>query len=40
MFKKKDKLVDLITDAKISKLKFREFNVTYVIRLDKWWNPI
>ena len=40
LFKTKDNLVALITDAKISKLNFREFNVPYVIRFDQWWNPI
>jgi hypothetical protein len=40
LFKTKTNLVALITDAKISKLNFREFNVPYVVRFDQWWNPI
>ncbi len=40
MFKNKPNIVALITDAKISKLSFKEFNVPYLIRFDQWWNPI
>ena len=40
LFKTKANIVALITDAKISKLNFKDFNVPYVIRFDQWWNPI
>jgi hypothetical protein len=40
LFKTKENIVALITDAKISKLNFKDFNVPYVIRFDQWWNPI
>jgi len=40
LFKTKENIVALITDAKISKLDFKDFNVPYVIRFDQWWNPI
>ncbi|MBT8378134.1 MAG: restriction endonuclease [Ignavibacteria bacterium] len=40
LFKTKANIVALITDAKISKLNFKDWNVPYVIRFDQWWNPI
>ena len=39
-FQSESDIVAFITDAKISKLKFSDFNVPYVIKFDQWWNPI
>jgi hypothetical protein len=40
LFKSKPNIVALISDAKISKLNFRDFNFPYLIRFDQWWNPV
>ena len=40
MFNSEKHIVAFISDAKISKLKFSEVEVPYVIRFDQWWNPI
>ena len=39
-FQSRDDVVAFITDAKISKSKFSNFNVSYIIKFDQWWNPI
>jgi len=39
LFKSKKEIIALITDAKIPKLDFGNFNVPYIIRFDQWWNP-
>jgi hypothetical protein len=39
LFKSKKEIVAFITDAKIPKLDFGNFNVPYIIRFDQWWNP-
>ena len=40
MFQSQTDIVAFISDAKISKLKFSDFNLPYVIKFDQWWNPI
>jgi hypothetical protein len=40
LFKTKPNIVALLTDAKISKLNFKEIDIPYLIRFDQWWNPI
>jgi len=39
-FQSQDEMVAFITDAKISKSKFSNFDVSYIIKFDHWWNPI
>jgi hypothetical protein len=40
MFQSQTDIVAFISDAKISNLKFSDFNLPYVIKFDQWWNPI
>jgi hypothetical protein len=40
MFQSQSDIVAFVSDAKISKLKFSDFNLPYVIKFDQWWNPI
>ena len=39
-FHAQNDIVVFITDAKINKLKFSDFNIQYLIKFDQWWNPI
>jgi len=39
-FQSQDDIVAFISDAKIGRLKFPNFNIPYVIKFDQWWNPI
>ncbi len=40
MFKQKPEITAFLTDAKMSKLKFGDFYVPYIIKFDQWWNPL
>ena len=40
MFNSDRNIVAFISDAKITKLKFSDVEVPYVIIFDQWWNPI
>ncbi len=40
LFKQKPDVTVFLTDAKITKLKFGDFYVPYIIRFDQWWNPL
>ena len=40
LFKQKPEITAFLTDAKMSKLKFGDFYVPYIIRFDQWWNPL
>ena len=40
MFQSQTDIVAFVSDAKISKLKFSDFNIPYVIKFDQWWSPI
>lgn len=40
LFRQKTDIVAFLTDAKISKLKFGDFYVPYIIKFDQWWNPL
>ena len=39
-FQSQNEIVAFITDAKMSKSKFFNFDVSYIIKFDQWWNPI
>ena len=39
-FQSQQDVVAFITDAKINKLRFSDFNIQYLIKFDQWWNPI
>jgi len=39
LFKSRKSITVFLTNAKISRLDFRDFIVPYVIRFDSWWNP-
>lgn len=39
-FQSQNDIVAFISDAKINRLKFTDFNIPYIIRFDQWWNPI
>ena len=39
LFKSRKSITVFLTNAKISRLNFRDFIVPYVIRFDSWWNP-
>jgi hypothetical protein len=39
-FNSKKDYVAFVSDAKTSRLKFTDIDVSYVIRFDQWWNPI
>ena len=40
MFQLQNDIVVFLSDAKISKLKFSNFDVPYILKFDQWWNPI
>lgn len=40
MFQSQSDIVAFVSDAKISRLKFSNFVVPYLIKFDQWWNPI
>ncbi len=39
-FQLQSDIVAIISDAKVTRLKFSNFNVPYIIKFDQWWNPI
>ena len=39
LFKSRKSITVFLTNAKISRLDFRDFVVPYIIRFDNWWNP-
>lgn len=39
-FQSQNDIVALISDSKINRLKFSNFDVPYLIKFDQWWNPI
>ena len=39
-FKSSKDMTAFIADAKTSKIKFSDLNVSYIIKFDQWWNPI
>jgi hypothetical protein len=39
LFKSRKSITVFLTNAKISRLDFRDFIVPYIIRFDSWWNP-
>ncbi|GMR25359.1 MAG: hypothetical protein BMS9Abin39_0652 [Ignavibacteria bacterium] len=39
LFKSRKSITVFLTNAKISRLNFRDFVVPYIIRFDSWWNP-
>jgi hypothetical protein len=39
LFKSKKSITVFLTNAKISRLDFKDFIVPYIIRFDSWWNP-
>jgi hypothetical protein len=40
LFKNRKEITAFITDAKISRLRFGETIIPYIIKFDQWWNPI
>ena len=39
LFKSRKSITVFLTNAKISRLNFKDFVVPYIIRFDSWWNP-
>jgi hypothetical protein len=39
-FQSQTDVVAFVSDSKISKLKFSDFDVPYLIKFDQWWNPM
>jgi hypothetical protein len=39
LFKSRKSITVFLTNAKISRLDFKDFIVPYIIRFDSWWNP-
>jgi hypothetical protein len=39
LFKNKKDITAFVTDAKITRLKFSDYNIPYIIKFDQWWNP-
>jgi hypothetical protein len=39
LFESKKSITVFLTNAKISRLNFKDFVVPYIIRFDSWWNP-
>ncbi len=39
LFKNKKDITAFITDAKLTRLKFKDYNIPYIIKFDQWWNP-
>lgn len=40
LFKSKKEITAFVTDAKISRLKFGDAIIPYIIKFDQWWNPV
>jgi len=39
-FQSQSDIVAFVSDAKVTRIKFSNFNVPYIIKFDQWWNPI
>jgi len=39
LFKNKKDITAFVTDAKLTRLKFSDYNIPYIIKFDQWWNP-
>lgn len=39
LFKNKKDITAFVTDAKITRLNFSDYNIPYIIKFDQWWNP-
>jgi len=39
-FQSQSDIVAIVSDAKVTRLKFSNFDVPYIIKFDQWWNPI
>jgi len=39
LFKSRKSITVFLTNAKISRLNFKDFVVPYILRFDSWWNP-
>ncbi len=39
LFKNKREITAFVTDAKLTRLKFSDYNIPYIIKFDQWWNP-
>ncbi len=39
LFKSKEDITAFVTDAKQSRLKFKDYIIPYIIKFDQWWNP-
>jgi len=39
LFKNKEDITAFVTDAKLTRLKFSDYNIPYIIKFDQWWNP-
>jgi hypothetical protein len=39
LFKNKKDITAFVTDAKLTRLNFKDYNIPYIIKFDQWWNP-
>jgi len=39
LFKNKEDITAFVTDAKLTRLKFKDYIIPYIIKFDQWWNP-